>query len=255
MTFESEVAFSAKGMAVFDMVSKLRVVGKFIQMMSLKATAALAALLTGIVVSLVDSISPSDVTPGFAFQFVLGSCAVFPVRGLFREFAQVFGAAILATKNFIAGFGPSSWAAEISSAVCTFQDEITAGPSRIPIALIGLTEAFARTVFAAAPFYFRLSSDEGGSANPAHALNGFLLISTVALVGTEDAFCGRSSEELNATVGASDFFKFHVTLLAQGVGMYVAGQFAAKSESSKSMISRFLAPHLYFTTGVTTGAA
>lgn len=216
--------------------------------MGLQPTAALAALLAGIVVALVYRLAPSGCLPRFALTFCGKRCAVFPVGRLVWVGTHVGMVARFAAKNVLA-YAPRKRAFKFFVATLANKKTNAAFPGWVTFAAVCFEEAIARAVFAAASADFAGKCFERRTAHRAGARHFIFFRLRVTGVGTILALCARGIIKQLAAVRADGLNGFHITLLAQGVGLFGAGQFVAKNEGSETLIRHYLAPQIHYTTG------
>lgn len=217
-------------------------------MVGLQSTAALAALLAGVVVAFVYRLAPSGSAPRFSFALRGERCAVFPVGVLLWVLTQKCRAAFSATKKQVTA-RPCAWASELPMAVVALMYEIATIPGWVGGTAICLKEAFTGAILTAAPANFARQGFKCSAAYLAGAKNFLFFGLPVANRGTVFAMVGGAVEKYFAALRAGGFYKFHITLLAQGVGLFSAGQFVAKNEDSETLIRHCLAPQVHYTTG------
>lgn len=230
------------------METQFGVLSKAIEVMGLQPAAALAALLAGVVIALIYRFAPSGCLPRFTLAFCGERCAVFPVGRLFGIFAHVSMAAWLAAIGVFA-YAPSKRAFKFLVAVLADKNTNAAFPCMVACAPVGIEETFTGTVITTPLANFTRQSLERFAACLANAFDLVFFRLRVTGVGTILALCARGIFKQLAAVRADGLNGFHITLLAQGVGLFGAGQFVAKNEGSETLIRHYLAPQIHYTTG------
>lgn len=220
-------------------------------MVGLQSAAALAALLAGVVVALVYCLAPSGCFPRFALAFSGKRRAVLPVGVLFWMVTQKVMAATFATKDAFAKhvLPVCAWSQKLFVAVIADEYVKSTLPRWIAGTAIRFEETFTGAVFAATSAQFSRQSLKRRAAHFTGALDFVFFRLGVAGVGAILALCARGIVKRLAAVRANGLNGFHITLLAQGVGLLGAGRFVAKNEGSGTLIRHYLAPQIHYTTG------
>lgn len=230
------------------METQFGVLSKAIEVMGLQSAAALAALLAGVVVALVYRFAPRGSFPRLALTFSGKRSAILPVRCFVGVGSHVSVPAWLATKCMFAD-SPRERSFKFLLAILANKNTNAASPRVIARSSIRGKEAPARAVFAAALANFAWNSLKRVAAYLAGALYFVFFGFRVTGVGTVLTLCAGGVVEGLAAIRANSLNSFHVTLLAQGVGLFGAGQFVAKNEGSETLIRHYLAPQIHYTTG------